>query len=1293
MYRVFDNLEAMLNRPEVFIGDMSKVTKRELVFTVAAKPTTGDTTDDTEDKKTLASAISGVEMRDVTYCPAFLKVFDEVFSNACDCQFRDPTLTEVDVTVDAESGRITVRNNGIGIPVATMEFKEGKKRVEAYIPTVIFSRFNSGSNFNDSEDTKRFTGGRFGLGVKLTNAMSTTLSLRVGDAKRKLVFSQQFSNNMRTIIEPVIKSYKAAKFRPGRKKGASGFCEVSFVLDFARFGMAGLDEDAVRMVTKYVVEARATLHSRIKVTLNGTVIPCASLSEFSALVFGHASGDMSTTVPTAESTAESKGDEEVSEAVPPLVVSCRTKEPTSGLALYDFVISARADDHGSGHMRDMDSTWGFVNSIVCHNGRHVQIVYNTLRAALISRAKGRRDIPVKVVAFMERGMCLRDVLNLCIRALVSKPTFAGQLKNYLTTPRSSIPELGAWKPSSKVLDRILDDFGLLGRMSEEADVNTLRDAQRSQRASKSAHSVSSIRRGILNIDGYGRALQSHRPTSTSCSLFVTEGKSASALAIAGLAVVGRDFYGVFALRGKLLNVRNTSVTDALTNTEIAAMVSILGLQVGKTYTSLRSLPYKKLVIFTDQDPDGSHIGGLILNFVEVLFPSLLAVDPTFIQRFVTPLIKVSKKGSTSVVKTFFSMPKFDTWRATATGVRLIASAGTTVKYFKGLGTSSNKEAREYFRNMSSHVVDFSFAPTDSTLLDDMFNSRKAAVRREMLSSTYVPGAVVEYVGRQGAVPVREYIEREMLSYSCYDNSRSIVNAIDGLKTSQRKAMFTFFTSSTPTKEVKVAQIGAEIAQRTAYHHGETSMFETVISLAQRHVGTNNINLLVPHGQFGTRLNKPSEHGAPRYIHTSLDPIARFIFPAADDAVLQYNSDDGRSIEPTYYVPIVPWILVNGAFGIGTGWMVSMPSFDPMLVASIIYNRVVEMALPALHTRPVWLVTTATTWDASSIAPWFSGFSGDVALPQRADGKYSYSTSGRVEQIDERTLHVTELPVATWKDTFDKHVVEKLMAKSRNELRNAHEVSKKAKPTKAKKAKFAYERFVLYPESRSTDTKVDVTLVCDPDALVRAKAAPGGLDRQLRLTTTNTKNNINAFDTTGTLVHFESPQGIIDMFMPIRRALYEKRKEARVAALGKTITKLSSTIRFLVDVMDGAVVVHRKTRAVLRAEMRDRGYAEIDGGHDYLLRLPFWSTTAERIAEHRATIAATTEKLEMLERTAIESIWMSELNSFADAYAKFVVRRKDAMDAEEKDNAKDNASKPLKRKRAPTTAVKRMKKRV
>lgn len=177
------------------------------------------------------------------------------------------------------------------------------------------------------------------------------------------------------------------------------------------------------------------------------------------------------------------------------------------------------------------------------------------------------------------------------------------------------------------------------------------------------------------------------------------------------------------------------------------------------------------------------------------------------------------------------------------------------------------------------------------------------------------------------IPLDDFINKELILFSMADNARSIPSAVDGLKPGQRKILFSCFKRNLKS-EIKVAQLAGYVAEHSAYHHGEVSLCSTIVGMAQNFVGSNNLPLLEPLGQFGTRLQGGKDAASPRYIFTNLSNLARTVYNPSDEPLLNFLNDDGQNVEPEWYLPIVPMVLINGADGIGTGWSTSIPNYNP-----------------------------------------------------------------------------------------------------------------------------------------------------------------------------------------------------------------------------------------------------------------------------------------------------------------------------------------------------------------------------
>jgi DNA topoisomerase-2 len=374
--------------------------------------------------------------------------------------------------------------------------------------------------------------------------------------------------------------------------------------------------------------------------------------------------------------------------------------------------------------------------------------------------------------------------------------------------------------------------------------------------------------------------------SQNCTLILTEGDSAKTMAISGLSVVGRDNYGVYPLKGKIINVKDISLQKISDNAEIANLKKILGLEQNKDYSKgIDTLRYGKIMIMTDQDHDGSHIKGLLFNVFQTLWNSLYKCDG-FLTSMLTPIIKAINNSSKEVIS-FYNMSDYEKWVETIHHNK----SSWKIKYYKGLGTSTDKEAKEYFKDMKQ--VKYICTEESDQSIDLAFNKKRADDRKKWLS-TYDKYEVLDYT--QTSISYETFINKDLIHFSNRNLERAIPHICDGLKESTRKILFTCLKRNLYHNEIKVAQLAGSVSENTAYHHGENSLQEAIIGMAQIFVGTNNINLLQPNGQFGTRISGGQDSSSPRYIHTLLSKLTKLIFREEDNAILNYLDEDAVDME-------------------------------------------------------------------------------------------------------------------------------------------------------------------------------------------------------------------------------------------------------------------------------------------------------------------------------------------------------------------------------------------------------------
>ncbi len=627
---------------------------------------------------------------------------------------------------------------------------------------------------------------------------------------------------------------------------------------------------------------------------------------------------------------------------------------------------------------------------------------------------------------------LRDVkpfFSFVITTTVVNPTFESQEKNTLETPTISadpitptqVTKILKWSIGAAIKDGVVEK-------EKKKVVKTIAAKQPS-------------------IDGYDKANFAGGPKSSECTLIVCEGLSAKTFAVAGIkhgmyGKSGRDYFGVFPLRGKLLNTRNATPTTISKNTVLTNLMKILGLDFSAP-KNLKKLAYGKLCIITDADVDGIHIEGLILNFFHSLFPNLL--QNGFLVSMKTPILKVIPPAKSKIQPKYF----FDE-RTCAKELERFPT-GSKTKYYKGLGTTRPEDVNEIF---GVKLLEFHTDENTDESFKIAFDKTTTHERKEWLAE-FNPDATtsIDTCGSLTAYSATTHIREELIKFSYDDCKRSLPSVLDGLKESQRKIVYAAKKRNL-VNEVKVAQFGAYVSEHTNYHHGEQNLFEAIIKMAQTYPGTNNIPLLTQGGMFGTRLEGGRDAASPRYIFTKIAPKFTKLFPADDDDLYVRNVDDGDVVEPRYYVPTLPLILINGSVGIGTGWSCNIPQFSP---EDVLENCKLWMADKPLN----------------AMCPWFQGFTGVVE--RVSDSKFVtkgiYSRSGN-------KIKINELPVGLWNDKF------KAWVGKQPDITNLNDNSTPDKPEFELTVKPGFQESVLGDELTTTFNTTNMVVFDKNGKIVR-----------------------------------------------------------------------------------------------------------------------------------------------------------------------------------------------------------------
>lgn len=1178
-YQKKSQLEHILLRPDTYIGSTEMHTQMLWVWN--------------KEKQKMVQ-------RNITFVPGLYKIFDEILVNAADVKAREKEkspnpMTCIKIEISKENNRISVFNDGEGIPV------EMHKEMNIYVPHMIFGELLTSDNYDDEED--RITGGRNGFGAKLTNIFSKEFCVQCGDSKSKREFKMTWTNNMSKFSDAQIKNY-----------AGKDFVKVTFKPDLDRFGMKAMDDDIESLLIKRVYDLAGTCC--VKVFLNGTRL---SVKDFKSYV------DLYLRDSTASSTVKSNGitNGNSMNGHKDFMNGENSETGATATEAEDVKNDTGADDDEEiVKIHEKQTRWeiiisksdgsqfqqvSFVNSIcTIKGGSHVNYIVDQLLNALSKKANAKNKGGMEI-----KPGHIRNHLWVFVNCLIVNPTFDSQTKETLTT-----------KPVKFGSKCILSDKTINSVLKSSILSNILLWAQAKAQVElkkKLKAGSSRMRERITGIPKLEDANDAGSKFSQECTLILTEGDSAKTSCLAGLSIVGRDRYGVFPLKGKLLNVRDASFKQLMDNKELQNIFRIMGLDItDKNKSDLKGLRYGSLMIMTDQDYDGSHIKGLLINMIHKFWPSLLKYKG-FLSEFVTPIVKV-QKGNQEY--SFFTIAEYENWKENTN------LTGWKIKYYKGLGTSTDKEFKEYFSDIKNHKIAFLWTGERDGDSIDMAFSKKRIEDRKLWLQNFMLGTYVDH--REKDLSYYDFVNKELIYYSRYDTERSIPNIMDGWKPGQRKVLYGCFKRNLKN-ECKVAQLVGYIAEHSAYHHGETSLQQTIINMAQTFVGSNNINFLEPCGQFGSRKEGGKDASAARYIFTRLAPCTRSIFNEFDDPILKYLNEEGQKIEPQYFIPIIPTILVNGCEGIGTGYSSSIPNYNYKDIIANIKRYINKEALIPM-------------------TPWYKDFKGRI----EPNGKSGFETIGIIKKIDDETLEITELPIKKWTQDY-KEFLEELLTDEKNQL--------------------IYD----YIDNSSHE---DVCFTIKMEASKLKKAEEEGLEKVFKLKTTLSTTNMTLFDPKLKLQRYSSELDILKDFCFYRLQAYKDRKEYMLNKLEKEKKIISNRAKFITAIVNNELIVSRKKKKVLVEELYRKGYdpfseinklskkeiyeqellekeenpednEEIVSGvslkdYDYLLSMPIFSLTLEKVEELLSQLRDKERELEILRSITIETMWLKDIQNVEEA---------------------------------------------
>lgn len=1148
--------------------------------------------------------------KEIDIVPGLFKIYDEIIVNARDHYLeskieKKEPVTKIQIKVNKEEGWISVLNDGHGIPIVKHD------TFQVYIPEMIFGELRSSSNFSQKgKEEKRLTGGLNGYGAKLTNIFSKEFIVETVDLDEKLYFKQTYKNNMSEKGTPIIKEYT--------KK--TSYTKITFYPDFEYFGLSGFNDDYLDLFKRRACDIATDVTATV--SFNDDILNYSKFVDYVKLYL--------------DDSAEIVFD---------------SNEHWKVAAVFD-----RSDIISHKNI-------SFVNGISTEEGgKHVDYITEQIVTALKEKlAKKLKNIQIKPAV-------IKDNLTMFISAHIYNPDFSGQAKEKLQTPPKNFGTEFTISPTfivkltkTGIMDRIIATL----QAKEDKSLNSL--------AKKSKY----------HNEKLSPAAYAGTKRSKECTLILTEGDSAKTFALAATNLIGRDLYGIFPLKGKFVNCIGKQENMIKANEQVCALINIMGLDYNKKYKDSSELNYGHILILTDQDVDGYHIKGLVMNFFYYFWPELLT-QTDFIQSLATPLIRsYNIKDKTKMV--FYNEVQYKEWKKTVDANKWKS------KYYKGLATNNPPDAIECFTDYHKKIINYytddsNFKTTEQDLdyepieyipkyknktyesFDLVFGDERQDDRKKWINNFDEENSYVDNSIKQ--VPYYDFLNKEMLAYS-YDNvTRSMPRIQDILKPGQRKIIACCLNKNLYSEEgIRVAQLAGAVSETMDYHHGEDSLNGTIVNMARNFVGTNNLNILIPNGLFGSRVEGGDDAGSPRYIQTSLNLLAKIIFNNDDLAVIEYNYDDNLTkIEPKFYVPVVPYQLFNSVAGIGTGYSTSIPAYNPIDICNNIYKFLENEEMDDIH-------------------PWYRFFKGSIV----EESPKKYNCNG-VYTIDKDTIIITELPIGVWTTSFKKmldeflEIKQQLKVSSKNEEKNAlktmgRSTSKsKGKSTskttsiklstakgapKEKKINTLMQEIanslVDYKEDY-TDIRIYFELYFEEGSLEKLLKNPEFL-KKLNLQTKIAVTNITLVDKNNSIKKYESINDILTEFCDVRLEYYNIRKNYLLGKLKKEIDILNWKLKFILAVINKEIILFSKNNLQSKKQwielLEQNEYPKFENSsgafnYSYILDIPIYNFTEEEVNKLRNNVEKKTAIYKDLKSKSNRDLWKEELDIFVEEYNKWCI---------------------------------------
>ncbi len=1105
-YKQLSQLEHVKLRPNTYIGSIS------------VQPIDMYCLDD--DDKFIMSKIE--------YSPGCLKIIDEICVNAVDHFTRNPKkVKNIDISFDEKKGIIAVRNDGPGIPIKMVDtLNDGKK----YQPEAIFSQFLSGSNFSSEE---RIVGGMNGIGAKAANAFSKVF--KVETVYKNKYYVQRFRNQLEIIEPPEIKTAVEIP----------DYTKITFIPAYKALGYKKYDENIAENLYK-LIKARAYqiaafIGNKCTVRFNDKIIYFDDFAAF-ASKFLNNNGDIYKTV---------------------------LNNPEDKKLYLEICIGI-----SDGKFRSVS----LINGInVFMGGSHIKHIQNEivngLRDKVEKELNKTREKNNKTSEKIVSNLILNQIF-IFVRGNVLNPEFNSQSKEKLTTSIEKFKDY-KFKPV-----QLRDIWNIIEPYVLESFLGKVKDKKQNK-----------VNRGTIILDkGEDAKWAGDKKKAQECTLVICEGDSALGMVTRGInhkkTSLVKEYYGTFSIQGvpinarkeihEVINKKDGSIhrirNDKLKNNKrFTELVKLLGLDYEKTYDiktddgreEFKTLRYGRVVIAVDQDEDGKgQIFGLIVNFLLLFWPKL--AEWNYIKRFNTPIIRAYPNDKNKIVKEFCTLYTFKRWiQDEFKGNDEISAKMYKIKYYKGLASHDVGEIKPMFNHFEKKLYTYDFDENAEKSLE-IYYGKETTHRKKALSS---PVAEEDEIKEENNVriPVSLLMRTDVKEFQRDNIMRKLPHIMDGMVPARRKAFYTArdVFKTTNAKEIKVCNFTGMVISKTNYHHGDASLSETIIKMAQSFIGARNLPLLIGVGEFGSRLMGGKDHGQPRYVYVKLNQkLTDVLYPRIDDFLLPYQFDEGDRCEPTYYVPIIPTSILESMVIPATGWKAEIWARNYKDVL-----RNVRAMIKGEITRCKYL----DIWMRGNNCDVRHGSDGNVYVV----GKYKYKSP---------ILTVTELPPGVYNENYKNSV--------------AYTTDKEGKKELRPEFKSVSDCSNYDEETNLDEIKIDFELNDGVmDEWKKTQNNNGGIyniieDKMNLYLKIN--SHINMICADGTVREYKFYSSIVNEWFVMRKKIYQERVERMTVLTKLMIRYLKNIIRFTKE-RDGYNITNKTPEKRFNEILKEQNYDTFNKG--------------------------------------------------------------------------------------------------